>query len=110
MIVFKSTLVLIPIFKAEEKIIGGPVAVRNSFQQFKIQEDEYLIGIAVNNATEVREVFEQLLELGLSYNDQTDSSEDFTVWAKEGLWWPAAWLVNNDEGCWFIADVEAPDQ
>jgi len=48
------------------------------------------------------------LELDLTFDDASATTDDFTVVAKEGISWPVAWLVSNDEGSWFIADVEAP--
>jgi hypothetical protein len=107
-IVFRTYNVIIPKFKVDELIDGGMVALRRHFGADDFQEDDYLVGIGVKNATEVRDAFEKLVELGLSFDDKSGSTDDFTVVAKEGIWWPAGWLVSNLEGCWFIADVEAP--
>jgi len=108
MIVFRTYNVIVPKFKIEDLIEGGILRVRKVFGTGDFQEDDYLIAIGVKNATEVREVFEKLLELGLNFDDASATTDDFTVVAKEGIWWPVAWLVSNDEGSWFIADVEAP--
>jgi len=108
MIVFRTYNVIIPKFKIEELVDGRLRAVRNTFGRGDFQEDDYLVGIAVKNATEVRETFEELLKMGLSFDNKSGSSDDFTVMAKEGIWWDVDWLISNMEGCWFIADVEAP--
>jgi hypothetical protein len=108
MIGFRTYNVIVPKFKIEDLIEGGIPRTRKVFGGGDFQEDDYLIGMGVKNATEVREVFEKLLELGLSFDDASATTDDFTVVAKEGIWWPVAWLVSNDEGSWFIADVEAP--
>jgi hypothetical protein len=108
MIVFRTYNVIVPKFKIEDQIEGGIPVVRKTFGAGDFQEDDYLVGIGVKNATEVREVFETLLKLGLTFDDNADRTDDFTVVAKEGIWWPVGWLVSNLEGCWFVADVEAP--
>ena len=108
MIVFRTYNVIVPKFKIEDLVDGGIVAVRKAFGNGDFQEDDYLVGIAAKNATEVRETFEELLKLGFSFDDKSGSSDDFAVMAKEGIWWNVGWLVSNMEGCWFIADVEAP--
>lgn len=108
MIVFRTYNVIVPKFKIEDLVEGGISSLRNYFGGGDFQEDDYLVGIGVKNATEVRTVFEKLLALGLSFDDASATTDDFTVVAKEGIWWPVAWLVSNDEGSWFIADVEAP--
>lgn len=108
MITFRTYNVIVPKFKIEDLIEGGLLRVRKTFGGGDFQEDDYLVGIGVKNATEVREAFEALISMGLSFDDNTDRTDDFTVVAKEGIWWPVGWLVHNDEGCWFVADVEAP--
>jgi hypothetical protein len=108
MIVFRTYNVIVPKFKIEDLVEGGIPRLRKTFGSGDFQEDDYLIGIGVKNATEVREVFEKLLQLGLTFDDSSATTDDFTVVAKEGIWWPVGWLVSNDEGCWFVADVEAP--
>ncbi len=108
MIVLRTYNVIFLKFKADDKVSGGARALLSAITETDIQEDEYLISVGVKNATEVRECMGTLLEMGLSFDDSAGSSEDFTVFAKEGIWWPAAWLVNNGESCWFIADVESP--
>jgi hypothetical protein len=108
MIVFRTYNVIAPKFKIEDLVDGGIKTLRKKFGNGDFQEDDYLIGIGVKNATEVREVFEKLLELGLAFDEASATTDDFTVIAKEGIWWPVAWLVSNDDGSWFIADVEAP--
>ncbi len=108
MIAFRNYLVVVPLFKVDERIAGGSRGLIGRLKSSDIQTDVYLIGIAVENATEVRDCFETLLQSGLTYNERSGSSDDFTVVAKEGIWWTVPWLVNNRDGCWFIADVEAP--
>jgi len=99
---------IIPIPTIEDKIGGGLSAVRARFIEFGIQEDEYMIAIGLKNATEVREAMLIAESLGLVYEAATSRSDDFTILAKEGIWWPVAWLVYDDGKSWFIADVEAP--
>jgi|GEM_PF-2314455 len=108
MITYRPYNVVIPKFIVHDSFVGGLKAVYKAFADADLQEDEYLIGIAAGNATEVRVIFEQLLGMGVSFNENTESSDDFTVLAKEGIWWNVPWLVSNDIGSWFIADVEAP--
>lgn len=108
MIVFRTYNVIIPKFKIEDLIKDGMRAVYNAFSGLDLQEDEYLVAIGVANATEVRNVFESIERMGLNYDTRREASDDFVVMAKEGIWWPAPWLVYNDEGCWFVADVDAP--
>ncbi len=108
MIVFRTYNVIVPKFKVEDLVEGGIRVIRQSFGGIDFQEDDYLFGIGVKNASEVRDVFEKLLSLGLTFDDATNRTDDFTVVAKEGIWWSVGWLVSNMEGCWFIADVEAP--
>ena len=108
MIIFRTYNVIVPKFKIEDLVKGGILRLRKTFGAGDFQEDDYLISVGVKNATEVREVFEKLLELGLTFDDASATTDDFTVVAKEGIWWPVAWLVSTDEGSWFIADVEAP--
>jgi hypothetical protein len=108
MIAFRNYNVIAPKFRVEDAIPGGIQAVYEAFGALDFQEDEYLIGVGAENATEVRDVFEKLLEMGLTYDDQSERSTDFVVIAKEGMWWPVPWLVSDLMGCWFIADVEAP--
>jgi len=108
MIRFRAYNVLVPKVKIEELVEGGLPRVYKTFRTWDAQEDEYLVGIGAENATEVRNCFEELLKLGLRFNENDDTSEDFAVMAKEGIWWPVPCLVYNDEGCWFIADVQAP--
>ncbi len=108
MITFRAYNIIIPKFRIEDEIAGGMTSIYHHFSKLDFQEDEYLVGIGVANATEVRQVFERLLQLGLSFDDASDSSDHFAVMAKEGMWWPVPWLIYSDEGCWFIADVEAP--
>lgn len=108
MIVFRTYNVIIPKFKIEDLIPGGMKTVYKAFGTLDFQEDEYLVGIGVTNATEVREVFEHIERMGLRYDTAAEASDDFVVMAKEGIWWPALWLVYNDKGCWFVADVDAP--
>ena len=107
MISFRPYNLVIPIFKIEDKVPGGVPALRAAFVS-DIQEDEYLFAIGLKNATEVREAMETIGEMGLEFDDASSRSEDFTILAKEGIWWPVAWLVNNGGSSWFIADVEAP--
>jgi len=108
MISYKHYNVIIPKFKVEDRISGGLAKFYLAFAGWKVQEDEYLIGIAVENATGVRKCMEILLKLGLKFNEDREDSDDFTVVAKEGIWWKVDWLVHSMEGAWFIADVEAP--
>lgn len=110
MITFRAYNVIIPKFRIEDLVQGGLKWVERAFGHLDYQEDEYLVAVGVANATEVREVFEKLLKMGITYNDKTESSDNFVVLAKEGIWWPAPWLVYNDVGCWFIADVAVPAQ
>lgn len=110
MINYRHYNVIVPKFKIEDLVNGGVKTLNENFGSGDFQEDNYLIGIGVKNATEVREVFEKLLDLGLTFDDASATTDDFTVVAKEGVWWPVAWLVSNDDGSWFIADVEAPLQ
>jgi len=107
MISFRPYNLVIPIFKIEDKIPGGIQAIRLAFTS-DTQEDEYLFAIGLQNATEVRKAMNLVEEMGLEFDDAASRSEDFTILAKEGIWWPVAWLVNNDGSSWFIADVEAP--
>ena len=67
------------------------------------------MAIGAENATEVRNILEQLTGLGLSFDEGSEESGEFAVMAKEGMWWPVPWLIYTDLGCWFIADVEAPE-
>ena len=108
MIDFRPYNLIIPIPTIENKVGGGISAVRARFNEFGIQEDEYMIAIGLKNATEVRESMQMAEGLGLVYETTTARSEDFTILAKEGIWWPVAWLVYDDGKSWFIADVEAP--
>lgn len=108
MIKYRNYNVIAPKFRIEDVIPGGMKEIYQAFGALDFQEDEYLIGIGAENATEVRDVFEQLLAMGVTYDEQAESSADFVVVAKEGMWWPAPWLVSDMTGCWFIADVEAP--
>jgi hypothetical protein len=110
MIVFRPYNVIVPKYRIEDQLAGGLIRLRENFGNSDFQEDEYLIAIGLANATEVREVFEHLLKAGLRYDEQAGASDDFVVMAKEGIWWPAPWLVCNGEGCWFIADIEAPTE
>ncbi len=110
MITFRSYNVIIPKFRIEDEVKGGIAAIYKAFAKLDFQEDEYLVAIGVGNATEVRYVFEQLLGMGLVYDERREASDHFVVMAKEGIWWSAPWLVYNDGGCWFIADVEAPSK
>lgn len=107
MISFRPYNLVIPIFKIEDKVPGGVRAIRAAFTS-DIQEDEYLLAIGLKNATEVRKAMEIIEDMGLEFDDASSRSEDFTILAKEGIWWPVAWLVNNEGSSWFIADVEAP--
>ena len=107
MISFRPYNLVIPIFKIEDKVRGGVPALRAAFAS-DIQEDEYLFAIGLKNATEVRKAMETIEKMGLEFDDATSRSDDFTILAKEGIWWPVAWLVNNEGSSWFIADVEAP--
>jgi hypothetical protein len=106
MIPFSATQIIIPRFKIEEHITGGFKAFSQYFPSHV--SDDYLAAIAVENATGVRMAFEILLKLGLRFNNASESSDDFVVAAKEGLWWPAPWLIAHPKGYWFIADVDAP--
>jgi len=72
------------------------------------QEDKYLLAFAAENATQVRDITEMLAELGLSYNEELELSDDYAVLAKEGMWWPAPWLVLHEGNAWFVADIDAP--
>ncbi len=108
MITYRPYNVIVPKFKIEDSVVGGIRAIYKAFGGGDFQEDDYIVGIAAENATEVRSVFEQLLGMGLDFNENTESSEDFAVVAKEGMWWQVPWLVSTGLGCWFIADVEAP--
>ena len=108
MISFRPYNLVIPIFKIEDKVPGGVIAIRAALSDTDIQEDEYLIAIGLKNATEVRTAMEIIEKMGLEYDDAGSRSDDFTILAKEGIWWPVAWLVNNQGSSWFIADVEAP--
>jgi len=105
---FRPYNLIIPIFKIEDMVSGGLKTIRSAFGQTDIQEDEYLVAIGLKNATEVRRAIEIVENLGIAYNDTLSRSDDFTILAKEGIWWPVAWLVNNAGSSWFIADVEAP--
>lgn len=107
-IAYRAYNVVVPKFRIEDFVVGGLPAFKRAFRDVELQEDEYLIAFSVENATGVRNCFELLLGLGFTYHDGRGRSDDFTVVAKEGIWWPVPWLVNNNEGCWFIADVEAP--
>ena len=107
MISFRPYNLVIPIFKIEDKIPGGVSAIRAAFLT-DTQEDEYLFAIGLKNAAEVRQAMAIIERMGLEFDDATSRSEDFTILAKEGIWWPVAWLVNNEGSSWFIADVEAP--
>lgn len=108
MISFRPYNVILPKFIIEEKIIGGVAALIAQMRDGDIQEDEYLVAIGLQNATEVRNAMETLEGLGIDFNDDTSRSDDFTVLAKEGIWWPVPWLVNKEGNSWFIADVEVP--
>ena len=110
MISYRHYNIIVPKFKVEEKVSGGLLHFFSSFDQDGLQEDEYLIAIAVENATEVRNCLETLLALGLKFNEGRDDSDDFTVVAKEGIWWNVKWLIHDPDGAWFIADVDAPVQ
>lgn len=110
MIVYKHYNVIVPKFKIEDLTPGGLSKFYLAFSGWNVQEDEYLLGIAVENATEVRKCLEILMKLGLKFNQGRDDSDDFAVVAKEGLWWKVNWLVHSMEGAWFIADVEAPTE
>jgi hypothetical protein len=107
-IAFRNYNVLVPKFRIEDTVDGGLKRFYEQFGAADFQEDAYLIGIGAENATGVRDVFEQLLDMGLAYDEASQSSPDFAVVAKEGMWWPVPWLVRDTSGCWFIADVEAP--
>jgi len=108
MISYRHYNVIVPKFKVEDLVSGGLMNFYASFAGWEIQEDEYLLALAVENPTEVRKCLETLLRLGLNFNDGRDDSDDFTVVAKEGIWWKVDWLVHSLEGAWFIADVNAP--
>lgn len=108
MIAFRPYNLIIPIFKIEDLVPGGLRTIRAAFSQPDIQEDEYLFAVGLKNATEVRQAMETIEKIGLHFDQKISSSEDFTIFAKEGIWWPVAWLVNNEGSSWFIADVEAP--
>jgi len=108
MISYRHYNVIIPRFKIEDQVPQGLSGFYSSFAGWEVQEDDYLLAIAVENATEVRKCLEILLRLGLKFNEGRDDSEDFTVVAKEGIWWKVGWLIHSPEGAWFIADVNAP--
>lgn len=111
MIQYRRYNIIVPLFRIEEKISGGIPAFQLLLKQFtagEMQTDDYMISIAADNATEVGRITETLIGMGLDFNDATDSSDDFAVVAREGLWWDTPWLISNDDGCWFIADVQAP--
>lgn len=110
MITFRAYNVILPKFRIEDEITGSMGSIYKAFGSLDLQEDEYLVGIGLANATEVRNVFEQLIKMGFTYSESNEASDDFVVLAKEGIWWAAPWLVYNDTGCWFIADVEAPTE
>jgi hypothetical protein len=93
---------------ALEEIDDGLRRVRKILSGGEVQEDEYLIAIALKNATEVRDCMEALLQVGLPFDNKSGTSQSFTVLAKEGAWWRVPWLIEGMEGAWFIADVEAP--
>ena len=108
MIPYKHYNVIVPKFKIQDLVSGGLTSFYAAFAGSELQEDEYLIAVAVENPTEVRKCLETFLKLGLSFNKGRDDSDDFTVVAKEGIWWKVGWLVHSLEGAWFIADVNAP--
>lgn len=108
MIAFRPYNLIIPIFKIEDLVPGGLRTIRAAFNPQDIQEDEYLFAVGLKNATEVRQAMELIENLGLTFDQRLSRSDDFTILAKEGIWWPVAWLVNNEGSSWFIADVEAP--
>lgn len=108
MIKFRAYNVIVPKFKIEDAVVGGLKTVYKAFAGTDLQEDEYLMAIGAENATEVRNILEQLSGLGLTFEEGSEESGDFAVMAKEGIWWHVPWLIYTDLGCWFIADVEAP--
>ncbi len=108
MIKFRPYNVIVPKFKIEDGVVGGMKTIYKAFGSTDLQEDEYLVSVGAENATEVRNILEQITGMGLSFEEGTDESQDFAVMAKEGIWWPVPWLVTTDLGAWFIADVDAP--
>ncbi len=109
MIQFRPYNVVVPIFKIEDSVQGGMKLVLKAFGNSDFQRDEYLVAIGTENATGVRTIFDELVLLGLTFNEDTERTDDFVVLAKEGIWWEVPWLISNEKGCWFIADVEVPN-
>lgn len=108
MISYRPYNLIIPKFKIEEKVPGGISNLLSQVKDLDVQEDEYLIAVGLRNATEVRDAIELIEKLGLEFNNHTSRSDDFSILAKEGIWWPVPWLVIKDGNSWFIADVEVP--
>ncbi|MDR9399308.1 hypothetical protein [Salibacter sp.] len=73
-----------------------------------VDEDKYLITIRTKYAAGVDKITRKLAEMGFSFDEASNKSGQFTVFAKEGIWWEVPWLVEKNGDVWFIADVEAP--
>ncbi|NEQ51076.1 MAG: hypothetical protein F6K11_13235 [Leptolyngbya sp. SIO3F4] len=100
--------ILIPRHILEDRYAGGVAAFQSDFPADQMKQDDYLFCLHGKNATAIRPFIDRLTRSGIAFDEVKNESADFTVLAKEGLWWKVPWLVHNYEGAWFIADVEAP--
>jgi len=108
MVSLKLYNVFIPKHIVEDHYPGGIVAFRTDFPEEKQAEDEYMCCLYGKNATDIRPFIDQLTRNGIHFDPRKNESDQFTVLAKEGLWWKSPWLIHNYRDAWFIADVEAP--
>lgn len=100
------TLIL-PKHLAESRL-NRSVQLEELLPQHKIEQDEYLYAIKGKYVTHMATATELLIKSGVRFDESNNRSDDFTVMAKEGLWWKVEWLILQGDQAWFIADVEAP--
>ena len=107
MIQFELYSVVVPIHILEDRSIK-PEELNQRYTKAPLERDDYLIHLRCKNPTEVANITDHLLRLGFNFDHDKNSSTEFTVMAKEGLWWPVPWLIVKGEFGWFVADVDAP--
>jgi hypothetical protein len=108
MIKLELNTILTPKHIIEAHFKGGLNAYKQLNHGYQFEEDEYLCASNFYHATGVAEFVETLIANGLEFDEMTNSSNHFTVVAKEGIWWTTNWLITRGTSAYFIADVNAP--